>query len=145
MRKTIEEEFSKRDKFFDVRLNYKLQALEELLAPLKLQLIRSMITVRGYDANNEYREKILKECNETMRSLLLTKGHLIPSDLIPSAEEFIKHFDGWLQAYNKFRVIKNDTNVKLVFTYDFPHNAEKAFSDKCESYRKELAMEGSLN
>jgi len=59
MKKTIEEEFSKRDKFFDVRFNYKLRALEELLTPIKLQLIRSKITLKGYDANNEYREKIL--------------------------------------------------------------------------------------
>lgn len=33
MNKTIEEEFSKRDKFINVRFNFKLRALVELLAP----------------------------------------------------------------------------------------------------------------
>jgi len=145
MKKTIEEEFNKRDKFFDARFNFKLKALEELLAPIKLQLIRSKITLMGYDANNEYREKILKECNETIRGLLLEKGHLIPSDLIPFAEMFISHYDEWLQAYRANREIQNKTDVKHVFTYNFPHDAEKAFVEKYQVYRKELEIEGSLN
>ncbi len=144
MKKAIEEEFSKRDKFFDTRLTYKLRALEELLAPIKLQLIRSKITLKGYDANNEYREKILKECNETIRSLLLERGHLIPADLMPFAEMFISHYDEWLQSYRVAREMKNDSEIKHVFTYNFPHEAEKAFMDKYEMYRKELEIEGSL-
>ena len=144
MKKTIEEEFRKRDKFFDARFAFKLRALEELLAPVKLQLIRSKITLKGYDANNEYREKILKECNETIRSLLLLKGHLIPVDLIPFAEKFISHYDEWLQAYRAAREVQNKTEVKHVFTYNFPHAAEKAFVEKYEAYRKELEIEGSL-
>ena len=145
MKKTNEAEFSKRDKFFNVRFNFKLKALEELLAPIKLQLIRSKITLRGYDANNEYREKILKECNETIRSLLLEKGHLIPADLIPFAETFISHYDEWLQAYRANREIQNKADIQHVFTYNFPHDAEKAFVEKYEVYRKELEIEGSLN
>ena len=145
MKKTIEEEFSKRDKFFEVRFNFKLRALEELLAPVKMQLIRSLITLRRYDANNEYREKIMKECNETIRNLLLEKGHLIPHDLMPHAEAFISHYDNWLQEYKKTRIDRNDPDTKLVFTYDFPDDAEKAFNEKYESYRKDLEIEGSLN
>ncbi len=145
MKKTIEEEFSRRDKFFDVRFNFKLKALEELLAPIKLQLIRSKITLRGYDANNEYREKILKECNETIRGLLLEKGHLIPADLMPYAEQFISHYDEWLQAYRANREIQNRTDIKHVFTFNFPHDAEKVFVEKYEAYRRELEIEGSLN
>lgn len=145
LKKTIEEEFRKRDKFFDVRFNFKLRALEELLAPVKLQLIRSRITLQGYDANNEYREKILKECNETIRSLLLEKGHLIPADLVPYAEKFISHYDEWLQAYRTTRELNNASEIKYVFTYNFPHDAEKAFTEKYEAYRKELEIEGSLN
>ncbi len=145
LKRTIEEEFKKRDKFFDTRFNFKMRALEELLAPIRLQLIRSKITLKGYDANNEYREKILKECNETIRRLLLEKGHLIPADLIPFAEKFISHYDEWLQAYRHNREIQNKTDIKHVFTYNFPHDAEKSFVEKYEAYRKELEIEGSLN
>ena len=144
MKKTIEAEFSKRDKFFDTRFNYKLRALEELLAPVKLQLIRSKITLKVYDANNVYREKIFKECNETIRSLLLEKGHLIPSDLMPYAEKFISHFDEWLQNYREVREVQDKKDVSHVFTYNFPHDSEKAFTDKYDLYRKELEIEGSL-
>lgn len=145
MKKTIEEEFKKRDKFFDAQLNFKLRSLEELLAPIKLQLIRSGITLRGYDANNEYREKILKECNETILALLLEKGYLIPSDLIPFSEKFIYHYDEWLQAYKNNRELQNKAEIKHVFTYNFPKDAEKAFLKKYEEYRKDLKIEGSLS
>ena len=144
LKKTIEEEFRKRDKFFDVRFNFKLRALEELLAPIKLQLIRSKITLMGYDANNEYREKILKECNDTIRGLLLEKGFLIPVDLMPYAEKFISHYDEWLQAYQKARELKNDKTVAYVFTYNFPNDAEQKFTERYNAYRKELEIEGSL-
>lgn len=145
MKKTIEEEFNKRDMFFNARFNFKLRALEELLAPVKLQLIRSKITLHKYDANNEYREKILKECNETILSLLLEKGFLIPVELLSHAEEFIKHYDNWLQEYKKIRIDKNDKEKKLVFTFDFPHEAEKAFVEKFDTYKIELQIEDSLN
>lgn len=113
LRKTIEEEFKKRDMFFNTRFNYKLRALEELLAPVKLQLIRSKIALQGYNEGNEYWEKILKECNETIRSILLEKGHLIPPDLLQYTEKFINHYDEWLQAYQQTREIKNDKTINM--------------------------------
>lgn len=144
MKKTIEEEFKKRDKFFDVRFNFKLRVLEEVLAPIKLQLIRSKTTLSSYDANNEYREKILKECNEKIRDLLLEKGHLIPQELMPAAEKFITHYDEWLQAYKETRKLRADDTARHVFTYNFPHDAKKAFNETYNAYRKELRIEGSL-
>jgi hypothetical protein len=140
LKKTIEEEFKKRDAFFNARFNFKLRALEELLAPVKLQLIRSKITLRGYDANNEFREKILKDCNETIRRLLLEKGFLIPADLMTSAEKLISHYDEWLQAYHQAREIENDAAIKHVFTYNFPHDAESEFLKKFDAYQKELGI-----
>lgn len=101
LRKTIEEEFKKRDMFFNTRFNYKLRALEELLAPVKLQLIRSKIALQGYNEGNEYWEKILKECNETIRSILLEKGHLIPPDLLQYTEKFINHYDDGSRRINR--------------------------------------------
>jgi hypothetical protein len=34
---------------------------------------------------------------------------------------------------------------KHVFTYSFPYDAEKAFIEKYEVYRKELEIEGALH
>lgn len=64
VKKTIEEEFRKRDKFFDARFNFKMRALKE---------------------------------------------------------------------------------ITHVFTYNFPQEAEKAFVEKYEQYRKELEVEGALS
>jgi hypothetical protein len=144
MKKTLEEEFRKRDMFYDTQFGFKLKSLEELLAPVKLQLIRSKIAITGYTANNDYREKIIKECNETIRKILLDKGHLIPADLMPFTVRFISHFDEWLQAYRDQREMQNDNKQSHVFVYSFPHDAEKAFNDKYDEYRKELAIETVL-
>ena len=42
MKKTIEEEFSKRDKFFDLKFNFKLRALEERLYRKELEIVGSL-------------------------------------------------------------------------------------------------------
>ncbi len=145
MKKTIEEEFKKRDKFYDTQFNFKLRSLEELLAPVSLQLMRSKIAVQRYDEHNIFREQILKECNETIRRLLLEKGHLIPLDLIPHAQAFIIHYDNWMQLYIETRGESYDKSVAHVFTHDFPKKAETAFVEKHDAYRKELKIEDSLN
>jgi len=76
---------------------------------------------------------------------MLVLGHLIPVDLIPFAEKLISHYDEWLQAYYHAREVVNRTEIKYVFTYDFPHGEEKAFIEKFKTYRKELEIEGSLD
>jgi len=38
MKKTIEEEFSKRDKFFDVRFNFNLRSMEEKIFRKELEI-----------------------------------------------------------------------------------------------------------
>src|SRR5688572_10341122 len=87
IKKNIEEEFSKRDTFFNAQFNFKQRSLEELLGPIMLQFKRSEIALKYYGANDAYREGILKECNELIRDLLLKKGFLIPSELLPDAAD----------------------------------------------------------
>lgn len=144
MKRTIEEEFRKRDRFFESQFDFKLRSLEELLAPVKLQLIRSQLALRGYTPNNAYRENILKECNERIMGLLLERGHLIPEDLLDHAQDFIRHFDNWLQEYRRVREDQHDENKRLVFTHDFPKAAETAFLAKFDAYKEELKMEEKL-
>jgi hypothetical protein len=145
IKKTIEEEFKKRDVFFNAQFNFKLRALEELLAPIKLQMIRSKIAFKNYELHDAYREKILKECNEVIRGLILEKGFLIPSDLLTYAEKLISHYDDWLQAYQQALEVQHDNHADgFVFTCNFPHDAEEAFLEKYEAYRNELKIEASL-
>jgi len=138
--------FFRREKVFEKKLQHKHDTLRELLGPIRMQLIRSKIALEHYKQDrHSFKEAILKECNETVRDTLLTKGHLIPSDLIDSAADFISHYDRWLQAYHMWRVETHDEDRAFVFIGGFPKEAEQKFSEKYEAYRKELKIEDSLN
>ncbi len=56
----------------------------------------------------------------------------------------ISHKEGG-QAYRANWELQNKTEITHVFTYNFPQDAEIAFVEKYEAYRKELEIEGSLN
>ena len=144
IKNTIQEEFKKRDIFFNAQFDFKQRSVEELLGPVMMQLKRSSITLGSYKPNDSYREAILKECNENIRALLLSKAFLIPSSLLPDAAEFIKHYDRWLQAYHELRVVQNDKEKAFVFTFDFPHKAEENFLKKYNDFREELMIEEKL-
>ena len=144
LKKTIEAEFKKRDTYFNAQFNYKSRALEEVLGPIMMQLKRSSIALNTYKPNDRYREAILKSCNETIRDLILTKGYLIPPDLMPDASEFLKHYDGWLQHYNQLRVVDKNMEASFVFTYDFPHKAEQRFYEKYKKYREDLKIDEEM-
>lgn len=144
LKRTIEEEFKKRDAFFSNRFQYKQRTVEELLGPVIMQLKRSSITLKAYSSNDTYRENILKECNETIRDLLLTKGFLLPPELQEPAGDFLKHYDGWLQHYHKIREVEQDLEKPFIFTFDFPKEAEIKFRDKYNSYRQELKIDQVL-
>ena len=144
IKNSIQEEFKKRDTFFNAQFNYKQRAVEELLGPIMMQLKRSALTVQAYEPNNAYREGILKECNETVRELLLKKGFLIPTELLPDATDLIRHYDEWLQLYQQIRIIQNDRKTPFVFTYNFPHEAEKNFLKTYDDFRKELKVEEKM-
>lgn len=144
LKRTIEEEFKKRDAFFSAQFDYKRRAVEELLGPVVMQLKRSSLTLSSYEPNDKYREGILKQCNETIRDLLLEKGYLLPHDLQPEAGDFLKHYDGWLQHHHLLREVKGNTEEPFVYTYDFPKEAEKKFMNKYEAFRAELKIDERL-
>jgi len=144
LKNSIQEEFKKRDTYFSAQFDFKKRAVEELLGPVMMQLKRSSITLDTYDANNAYREAILKDCNEKVRDLLLTKSFLIPTELLPYASDLIKHYDEWLQTYDRLRIKQNDSKSPFVFTYNFPHKAEENFLATYDAFRKELKIETAL-
>lgn len=144
IKNSIQEEFKKRDAFFSAQFNFKQRSLEELLGPVTMQLKRSELALDAYKPNSAYREGILKQCNESIRDLLLTKGFLIPSDLRSDAGDLIRHYDGWLEAYDQLRVKSQDKGQPFVFTFDFPKQAEDHFLQKYEEYRRELKIEETL-
>jgi hypothetical protein len=87
-------------------------------------------------ANNRFVEaKILKESNEKIRDLLLTKGHLIPIELIDDANKLVEHFDRYLEEFEKIRGGLNpDLDAPFVFVgpqgFPFPRQSADRFQKK---------------
>ena len=85
----------------------------------------------------------MKTGNETIRDLLLTKGHLIPPELLEDAGKLVEHYDVWLEKFEKQRSSENpDPEAKFVFAgpdgFPFPSESEKRFQDKFRAYWGDL-------
>jgi hypothetical protein len=124
--------------------SWKEQSVTELLAPLNMQFERTERAFKRWGSKNLYLEmKVVKVGNETIRDLLLTKGHLIPTDLRAEAGSLVEHYDVWLEKFEKQRLSENpDLNAPFVFVgpdgYPFPSGAEKKFRETFKVYWNDL-------
>ena len=142
--KTIEAEvkhqFETQFALFQSKRIWKEQIVSELLGPLYMQFDRTKRAYDRWDGKNLYLEaNIIREGNTVIRDLLLTKGHLVPPDLLEHAGKLIDHYDIWLEEFDKVRVKKESgEDVSFVFTYNFPRDSEKAFRESFRKIRSEL-------
>lgn len=124
--------------------SWKEQSVTELLAPLNMQFDRTERAFNRWHDKNLYLEmKVVKAGNETIRDLLLGKGHLIPPELREDAGRLIEHYDVWLEKFEKQRLSENpDLNAAFVFVgpdgYPFPGTAERNFRETFKKYWLEL-------
>lgn len=123
---------------------WKEEAVSELLGPVNMQLDRTKRAFDRWTSKNLYLEaKVIKEGNETIRDLLLTKGHLIPPELLEDAGKLIEHYDVWLEKFEKQRKAeKPDLESSFTFVgpegYPFPRQSANRFQEKFQEYWKEL-------
>lgn len=116
---------------FEERTNYewKKASLTELFGPLSINLERSKRAYARWEGNLRQEElEILRSTNETVRTMILAKYHLIPQHLQHNAAELVAHYDVWLQTYNK----------PLVKDYDKKYTV-KASAEKGRTFPKESA------
>lgn len=124
--------------------SWKEQSVTDLLAPLHMQFDRTEHAFNRWHNKNLYLEmKVVKVGNETIRDLLLTKGHLIPPDLREDAGKLIEHYDVWLEKFEEMRLSeKPDLNTTFVFVgpdgYPFPTGAEQKFRETFRAYWNDL-------
>ena len=95
---------------------------------------------KKYDVRNEVIEKLLKQSNQYIRDLLISKQYLIPEDLDVSAKALVRHYDAWLAKYE--RVYQNgvrDPNEPFIFVgpdgFGFPTDAEYEFHKRFDELR----------
>jgi hypothetical protein len=83
---------------------WKERALSELLGPVNMQLDRTERAFQRYNDQNLFLEaQVIRQGNQTIRDLLLAKGHLIPPDLLEDAGRLIAHYDRWLEEFERVR------------------------------------------
>jgi hypothetical protein len=76
--------------------------------------------------------KVIAEGNTTIKTLLLSHGHLIPGELLDDAGRLVEHFDVWLEEFERVRDEKKpELETQFVFVgpqgFGFPkHNQSKS-------------------
>lgn len=140
----IKSHFDESFKVFESKRSWKQQALFELLGPLQMQFERTKRAFDRWDHKNLYLEgKVVHEGNQTIRDLLLSKGHLIPPHLMGDACQLVEHYDAWLEAFDRVRgdtSTSNDTAFVFVGPqgYPFPSSAEANFKAEFRKLQGEL-------
>ncbi len=124
--------------------NWKEDSVSELLAPVNMQLDRTKRAFQRWNSKNLYLEaKVVREGNEIIRDLLLSKGHLIPPELLEDASKLIEHYDVWLEKFDSQRASEDpDLGTEFIFVgpdgFPFPSGAEENFQNKYKEYWKDL-------
>src|SRR5262245_900506 len=75
-----------------------------LAAPLVLQLDRTKSAFDRWNKPDLSLELTIRDGNTAARELLLQKAGLIPTTLRADADSLIRHYDLWLEEYDKRRV-----------------------------------------
>ncbi|MCD4744062.1 MAG: hypothetical protein K8R67_16495 [Desulfobacteraceae bacterium] len=123
---------------------WKEESVSKLLAPLNMQFDRTKRAFKRWNSLNLFIEaKVVGVGNETIRDLLLSKGHLIPPELLEDAGKLIEHYDVWLEKFQEQRSSETpDLKATFLFVgpdgFPFPGEAEGRFRDKYKEYWKEL-------
>jgi hypothetical protein len=146
--KTVESEikshFDQQFNVFKSTREWKQQSLSELLGPLNMHFERTKAAFDRWNGKNIFLEaQIVRQGNQTIRDILLAKGHLIPPGLVPHATKLIVHYDVWMEAFDRIRGETSPSrDTPFVFVgpagYPFPHAAEEAFKLEFKRLQREL-------
>lgn len=140
----IKDGFERQFSLFESEREWEEKVVSELLGPLYMQFDRTRRAKQRWDQKSIYIEvDVMKEGNTTNRDMLLTKGHLIPSDLLEHAGSLIDHYDHWLEELANVQARRAaGEDVEFVHTFDFPVESEQAFSKRFIEMRKQLYKHG---
>jgi len=113
----------------------KQRLLLELLGPMMIHLDRTRNAFRVWNDNNTVLVTgIIRDGNAAVRSLLVDRSELIPSDLVDDAVELLKHYDAWFREYER---VRREGDTPYVFVgpkgVPFPTASEERFRKRYES------------
>ena len=140
----IKAHFDESLKVFESKRSWKEQALFEMFGPMQMQFERTKRAFDRWDRKNLHLEaKVVREGNMAIRDILLSKGHLIPPQLMEDAGKLVEHYDAWLEAFEAIRGDPSkNKDVDFVFVgpsgYPFPSDAEANFKTEFRKLQSEL-------
>ena len=140
----IKSHFDRQFNVFQSTRAWKQQALAELFGPLIMHLDRTKAAFDRWDGKNLFLEgQVVRKGNETVRDTLLSKGHLIPPQLIEHATRLVVHYDVWMEEFDRVRSSKSaDADTSFVFVgpvgYPFPSDSEAAFKKEFARLQHDL-------
>lgn len=81
---------------------WQVAALSEVIAPAVMHFERTGKLGNRYRLRPLYGEAVLlRESNNTVRTLLLSKAHLLPSELVTPSGCLLTHYDIWLKRFDQ--------------------------------------------
>jgi hypothetical protein len=95
---------------------------------------------------------MLYESNRRNREIILANGHLVPDELLESANCLVAHYDIWLKRYEATlgeRKLRPDEKFELGFAdlsfepcSEFPKSSSEKFRQVFERFRKDVKKDG---
>jgi hypothetical protein len=140
----IKDQYERSMAVFQSTRAWKEQSVSELLGPMYMQFDRTRRAFGRWRNKNLFLEsKVIREGNLIIRDLLLTKGYLIPPELLDDAGKLVEHYDRWLEEFEKKRSSEQpDLDSTFVFVgpegFPFPRQSEAKFKAKFEEMWAEL-------
>jgi hypothetical protein len=118
----------------------------ELLVPLTAQWDRTKAAFDRWTSKNLPLEtQIIKPANEAARSLLLQKAGFVHESLRDDAKEFVRHYDCWLEEYDRQRERNGGTDEPFVFVAPqgcgFPTGSETRFRARAADLARRLGAQ----
>jgi hypothetical protein len=140
----LNEELQRNVEIFRTTRAWKEAAISELFGPMVMQFDRVKRAFNRYKRKNIYLEtKVIAEGNTTIKTLLLSHGHLIPAELLDDAGRLVEHFEVWLEEFERVRDEKKpELETQFVFVgpqgFGFPRQSEQKFVATFHNLRKEV-------
>jgi hypothetical protein len=136
--------------------SWQTSALTEIIAPAVMHFGRTDSLAERYRTRPKYGEALfLQESNSTIRALLLTKSHLLPSSLVRPSQCLLTHYDIWLKRFDltldAYRAANKNADPSPDEKFDvgfsimesvkcggFPKEVPSAFQAECNQLRRTL-------
>lgn len=94
-------QFDKEFESWRSQRTWQVTALSEVIAPAVIHFERTSVIGDRYRHNPRYGEAVLlRESNNAVRALILSKAHLLPSELLAPSGCLLTHYDIWLKRFD---------------------------------------------